>query len=140
MVRSASGVTTIKNDGGNILSAGPQAVVRTNVLAIEATAKDVGSNSSRVHVELVQSANRPLHLIGVAGRDLYLNVTGRLREATATFVVPVEQLSAGRAVDTEGRAGDLIHINADSELVANALVDELRYAPVVDEERQAILG
>src|SRR5262249_45059973 len=48
---------------------------------------------------LVQSANRPLQMTGTAGRDLYLNVTGRLREDVPTFTIGIDSLSAGRDVD-----------------------------------------
>ena len=105
LINNPIGTTDILNASGSILSNGPQAVVRTNVLDAEAASGQIGSSASAFNAELVQSedthqVDRPIQATVLAGGSAYLNLTGRLRDpdfnlTQTPFTVPISSIHAG---------------------------------------------
>ena len=62
LIENPTGTTTIRSAGGDIISNGPAAIVRTAKATLEAEAGTVGTIASRVNVELVKSAGRTTDL------------------------------------------------------------------------------
>src|SRR5262249_25038945 len=81
---------------GSIVSSSSAAIVRTNGLDIETPLGSIGTSSSRVNVDLVQSASRPTSLSATAGQNVFLNLTGRLRDSVpSTFTLNGGNVQAG---------------------------------------------
>ncbi len=95
-INNPIGETDISNATGDIVSAGPSAVVRTNVFHVAATAGNVGSLTTPIPVQLVQSQGRAIGLAGTAGKTLSLDLTPTARDpAVTSFNLPFDSLIAG---------------------------------------------
>jgi hypothetical protein len=93
-------ILTVKSS--NVFLGGTATVFVTHFHGIEATQGDVGSATNRINVELVHSGGRPEQLFAAAGRDVYLNLTTRVRQdvqGTASFEVKPNIITAGRDVN-----------------------------------------
>jgi hypothetical protein len=114
LIENPIGETRILDTGGNILSAGPWAIIRTNTLGnqfaallpgetfhgIQATLGSIGAVGAPVNVQLVQSAGRDEQLYAEAGDNVYLSLTGLLRDPTVTnFTVHIDSIVAGGSAD-----------------------------------------
>jgi hypothetical protein len=105
LINNPIGTTKILNSSGSILSAGPSAVVLTNILDVEAANGSIGSSAQPFNAELVQSESsslvqRPIDVTVLAGGNAYLNFTGILRDpdfnlGTTPFVVSLGSVQAG---------------------------------------------
>ena len=110
LIENPIGETRILNAGGNIVSAGSWAIIRTNTLGnqfatllpgesfhgIQATLGSIGAVGALVNVQLVQSAGRNEQLYANAGGNVYLNLTGLLRDpAVSDFTVHIDSIVAG---------------------------------------------
>src|SRR5262249_60468275 len=73
-------------------------VTVTRFHGIEATVGDIGSSTNPINVELVASPGRPEHLYAAAGANVFLNLTGLLRDDLApgeVFQVNTDFVTAG---------------------------------------------
>jgi hypothetical protein len=105
LINNPIGTTEVLNARGSVLSAGPQAVVRTNVLDVEAASGQIGSGANALSAQLVQSEDvnkvaRPIQATVLAGGSAYLNLKGLLRDpdvnlSQTPFTVPLQSLRAG---------------------------------------------
>ena len=114
LIENPIGETRILNTGGNIVSAGTWAIIRTNTLGnqfatllagesfhgIQATLGSIGTAALPVEVELVQSAGFNEQLYADAGGNVDLSLTGLLRDPTVTnFTVHIDSIVAGGNAD-----------------------------------------
>ena len=89
----------ILNGSDVLASGGTTGVLRTNVLDMFALGP-IGMNTSRVGVELVQSSGLPTVFTAEAGRDIYLDIIGRLRDTNASdLTFDISSVVASRDVD-----------------------------------------
>ena len=107
LINNPIGTTKIINARGNVQSAGPQAIVLTNILDLDAEPANgqIGSSANAVNAELVQSEDtnqveRPIQVTVLAGGSAYLNLTGFLRDpdfnlSQTPFIVPLSSIQAG---------------------------------------------
>jgi hypothetical protein len=102
LIDNPTGTTEILNPRGNILSAGPQAIVRTNILDVEAAQGQIGSGANALTAQLVTSVG-PNHMLRgnqitvLAGGSAYLNLKGILRSPAVPGIlwVPLQSIHAG---------------------------------------------
>jgi hypothetical protein len=115
LINNPIGTTIILNARGSILPTGPKAVVRTNILDVEAANGQIGSGANALSAELVQSADvkkvaRPIQVTVLAGGSAYLNLKGILRDPdfnlSQGFTVPLKSIHAG---------GDIVATLKESE-------------------------
>ncbi|MGA2500374.1 MAG: hypothetical protein ABSH20_21740, partial [Tepidisphaeraceae bacterium] len=106
------GETRIVDAGGSILSTGAATVVtnrlgdRTDFLpagatlqGISATNGSIGTAANPIDIQFVASLLDPTQAYIAAGQDVYLDLTGRLRDATQTaMTVNVDSITAGGSV------------------------------------------
>src|SRR5262249_47957167 len=81
-IENPAGPTHLATAGGDIVTDSLGALVRTNRLDLEAPQGSLGAtaggtNTNRLFVQLVQSADRPTHLGATAAGDVVLNLQGR---------------------------------------------------------------
>jgi hypothetical protein len=105
LINNPIGTTEILNPLGSILSASPQAIVRSNILDVEAANGDIGSGANALSAQLVQSEDvnkvkRPIQATVLAGGSAYLNLKGVLRDpdvnlSQTPFTVPLQSIHAG---------------------------------------------
>ncbi|MDE2506518.1 MAG: hypothetical protein KGM43_04855, partial [Planctomycetota bacterium] len=109
--------TTITNSGGGILATNPRGVpsgdghyslIVTNILnaSADGAGASIGSSATRLNVNLVQSYDaqnavaRPTQVFASAGRDVYLDLMGVLRQTgSIPFNVYVDSIVAGNNAD-----------------------------------------
>ena len=98
VVENPIGDTRVTVANGSILAQSTNPLLRANNLWLDAQHGTIGSSTRRLPVDLVQSATRPTHLTALANGDVYLDLTGRLREVTTNaFVVNAETLNSATA-------------------------------------------
>ncbi len=89
------GETRFTNTGGSVIT-GAAGLVRTNTLRFDVAHGDVGSTSSFFKAELVQSAGRPTHAFAIVGNNMFLDLTGILRDpAVVTFSPTLDSFNIG---------------------------------------------
>ncbi len=115
LIDNPLGKTTIVNVRGDILSTGPQAIVRTNSLTLKASGK-IGASSNRVYADLVESTNPntmtpmvPQLTATATTGNAYLSFTPRQAETSGGPVsVVINSITAGQQVDVLMQAGQTL--------------------------------
>ncbi|MCH8252313.1 MAG: hypothetical protein IID36_07670, partial [Planctomycetes bacterium] len=97
LIDNPIGLTRIENTGGNIVNGSAATdVVRSNTVEL-VSAGSIGAGARRLNVDLVRSTGRPTDFDLEAAGDVWLNLTGRLRDTVAA-----NALFAGGTLDTTG--------------------------------------
>lgn len=105
LIENPIGTTTI-HGAGSIVNANSGALVRTNKLTLTADAGSIGSVSSPVRGELVQSPGRLPTLTASGGDDVNIDLKGRLRDpSVSTFNINTGTLIAGDTMALTLREG-----------------------------------
>ena len=110
LIDNPRGTTHIVNSAGDILNgkdaAATVGVVRTNFFDAETPQGTIGSDTDPVNVEMVRIAGRPTQAFAKAGEDVFLSLTGRLREpGVAAPQFHADTIRASRNVDLLLREG-----------------------------------
>ncbi|MES9844904.1 MAG: hypothetical protein ABW131_09690 [Candidatus Sedimenticola sp. 6PFRAG5] len=106
VIENPIGEVRILNEQGDILSIGTQAIVRANILDMDATLGSIGQPGNRLKFEIVRSSGLAEHLFADAGQDIYLDLRGRLRVPGVTgFDINVDSVRAGGDADLLLQAG-----------------------------------
>ncbi|MCK4660888.1 MAG: FG-GAP repeat protein, partial [Phycisphaerae bacterium] len=99
IIENPIGSTSLFTEGGSILNTAG-GIIRTNVLDLAAPGGAIGTGTDRLNVDLVLSEGRPTGLSAEADQDIFLNLTGRLREAGVTApIFNSDTISAGGDID-----------------------------------------
>jgi autotransporter-associated beta strand protein len=129
-IENPIGQTQIRTPGSILDGASGAVMVRTNKLDFEAASGSVGSISSKLHVELVQSPGKSTSLTANAGDDLHFDLKGLLRDPSiSTFTVQTGVLTAGDDISLivrEGVRQTVIPSNTYSIQVAEPQVPRTR--------------
>ena len=140
-INNPVGSTLISNTLGNLLSTGPQAIIRSNLLDVQLAAGSMGAADQRVNVELVQSIDtfgntRSVGFSSTAGDDVRLNLTTLLRNDALVVTTPgdlmidVDAITAGGDIDllvrdnirqTIGGSSATSGIRVEGSTIANAV-------------------
>ena len=104
LIENPIGTTHLVNTRNDILSTRTQALIRTNIFRSEAALGSVGtvdlSSTPRINLELVLSQGRPIQIAVSAGRDVALDLKGRVRDpAVNAFNLNLDTLAAGDDLD-----------------------------------------
>jgi autotransporter-associated beta strand protein len=91
---------------GSILDNTGSALLRANSLDLLAGTGSIGGLSTPLHVELVQDPGQPTNLTATAGKDVNLDVKGRLRDPNVSaFTVNTGTIQAGNNISLIVREG-----------------------------------